>query len=156
MAAKANHSYTKQDVEMSSSGQEEGKGSEEQPMIDPITGIPTPFKDERSLKKPIIEVTNMEVDVIAKKPRVSNQGREIVTLEYDEEESINRIQGFPIQEEPSHSKEVSHIVSHLVSHSISNSKRTISQIVLTEQSSKPAMDVKQYTFDAETSLYDSK
>ena len=31
----------------------------------------------------------------------------------------------------------------------------MSQIVLTEQSSKPAMDVEQYTFDIETSLYDS-
>ena len=58
-------------------------------MIDPIIGIPTPFKDERSLKRPIIEMTNMEVDVTAEKPRISNQGREIVTLEDDEEESIN-------------------------------------------------------------------
>ena len=65
-------------------------------MIDPTTGIPTPFKDERSLKRPITEMTNMEVDVTAKKPRISNQGKEIVTLEDDEEESINQIQGFPI------------------------------------------------------------
>ena len=77
-------------------------------------------------------------------------------MEDDEEESINQIQGFPIQEKPSHSKEVSHTVSHSISHSISNSDRTISQMVLTEQSSKPAMDVQRYTFDAKTSLYDSK
>ena len=95
-------------------------------MIDPITGIPTPFKDEKSLKRLITEVTNMEVDTTAKKPRLSSQGKEIVTLEDDEEESINQIQGFPIQEELSHSKEVSHIVSPSVSHSISNSERTIS------------------------------
>ena len=44
-------------------------------MIDPITGIPTPFKDERSLKRPIIEVTNMEVDTTAKNPRVFSQGQ---------------------------------------------------------------------------------
>jgi hypothetical protein len=36
-------------------------------------------------------MTNMEVDVTAKKPRISNQIKEIVTLEDDEEESINRI-----------------------------------------------------------------
>ena len=89
---------------MPSSGQEEDKGSEAQTMIDTITGIPTRFKDEKSLKRPVTEVTNMEVDATAKNPRVSNQGREIVTLEDDEEESINQIQGFPIQEEPSHSK----------------------------------------------------
>ena len=58
-------------------------------MIDPITRIPTPFKDERSLKRPITEVTNMEVDTTAKKPNVSIQGKEIVALEGDEEESIN-------------------------------------------------------------------
>jgi len=58
-------------------------------MIDPITRIPTPFKDEIYLKRPITKVTNMEVDVIAKKPIISNQGREIVTSEDDEEESIN-------------------------------------------------------------------
>ena len=76
-------------------------------MTDRIIGIPTPFKDERSLKRLITKVTNMEVDTIVKKPRVSSQGKEIVTLEDDEEESIIQIQGFQIQEESSHSKEVS-------------------------------------------------
>ena len=65
-------------------------------MIGPITGKPTPFKDERTLKRPITEVTNIEVDTTAKNPRVSSQGKEIVTLEDDEEESINRIEEFPI------------------------------------------------------------
>ena len=60
---------------MSSSGKEEDKGSKAQTMIDPITGIPTPFMDERSLKRPITKVTNMEVDVTTKKPRVSNKGK---------------------------------------------------------------------------------
>ena len=156
LVAESNHNYTEQDVEVSSSGQEEYNGSEAQTMIDPIIGIPMPYKDEISLKRPIIKVTNMEVDVTAKKPRVSNQRKEIVTLEDDEEESINQIQGFLIQEEPSHSKEVSHTIYHSDSHSISNSERTISQIVLTEKCSKPTMDVQQYTFDAETSLFDSR
>ena len=44
-------------------------------MVDPITGILTPFKGERSLKRPIIEVINMEIDTTAKKPRVSSQGK---------------------------------------------------------------------------------
>lgn len=130
-------------------------------MIDPIIGIPTPFKDERSLKRPIIEMAYMEVDVTTKKPTVSNQDNEIVTLDDDEEEYINQIQGFPIEEESSHSKEVSHSISHPVSHSIShfvsNSEITISQVVLTEQHSKPIMDVQQYIFhQRESSLYYSK
>ena len=96
-------------------------------------GIPTPFKDERSLKRPLIEMTNMEVDVSTKITRVSNQDKEIVTLVNDEEESMNQIQGFPFQEECSHSKGVSHSVSTL--------ERTISQVVLYDHKSKPTMDV---------------
>ena len=102
-------------------------------MIDPTTGILTPFKDERSLKRPITYMTNMEVDVSTKRSKVSNQDKKIVTLDDDEEESINQIQGFPIEEECSHSKGVSH--------SVSTSERTISQVVLTEQKSKPTMDL---------------
>lgn len=126
LEAKANHSYTRQDVEMSNNGQEEDKGWKAQIMVDPIIGILTPFKGERSLKRPVSEVTNIEIDTIAKKPRVSSQGKEIVTLVDDDEESINQIQGFTIQEEPSHSKEVSHVVSPSVSHSTSNLERIIS------------------------------
>ena len=74
----------------------------------------------------------MEIDTTAKRTRVFGQGKEIVTLEDDEEESINQIQGFPITEEPSHSKEASHATSSSISHSTSHSERTISQIVLTE------------------------
>ena len=58
-------------------------------MIDQIIGIPTPFKDEISLKRPITEMTDMEVDVTTKNPRISNQDKEIVTLDKDEEDSIN-------------------------------------------------------------------
>lgn len=76
---------------MSSNEQEEDKGSEAQVMVDPITGTITPFKGERSLKIPATEVTNMEIDTTTKKPKVSTQGKEIVTLEDEEEESINQI-----------------------------------------------------------------
>ena len=100
---------------------------------------------------------DMEVDVTTKRPRVCKQDKEILTLHNDEEEYINKIQGFLIEEESSQSKEVSHSVSHSVSHFVSNSGRTISQVVLTKQNSKPIMDVQQYTFEkAESSLYDSK
>lgn len=81
---------------MSSNGQEEEKGSEAQIMVDPITRILTPFKAEISLKRPITKVTHMEIDTTTKNLRVSSQGKEIVTLEDEEEESINQIQGFPI------------------------------------------------------------
>lgn len=125
-------------------------------MVDPIKGKITPFKGERSLKRPATDVTNMEIDTTTKKPRVSTQGKEIVTLQDDEEKSISQMQGFLITEEPSHSKEASHPTSPSISHSTSHSERTITQIVLPEQSLKPAMDVQQYVFDAENSIYESK
>ena len=83
-------------------------------MVDPITGTITPFKGERYLKIPITMVTNMEIDTTTKKPRVSSQGKEIVTLEDEEEEYINQMQGFPIIEETSHSMEAAHPSSPLV------------------------------------------
>jgi len=73
--AKANHSYTGRDAEMSSSGKKEDKGSKERTMIDTITGTLTPFKGERSLKRPITEITNIEVDTTVKKERVFTQGK---------------------------------------------------------------------------------
>ena len=96
LALKANHSYIEQDDDMSSNEQYKDKELEAHVMVDPITGINTPFKGERSLKRPVTEVTDMEIDNVAKKPRVSSQGKEIVTLEDEEEECINQIQGFPI------------------------------------------------------------
>ena len=58
-------------------------------MVDLVTGTITPFKGERTLKRPTTEVTNMEIDTVAKKPRVPTQGKEIVTLDDDDEEPIN-------------------------------------------------------------------
>ena len=141
---------------MSNNEQEEDKGSEAQVMVDPITCTITPFKGKRSLKRHATEVTNMEIDTTTNKPRVSTQGNEIVTLEDDEEESINQMKGFPITKEPSHSKEASHPTSPLVSHSTSHSERTISHIVLTKQNLKLVIVVQQYAFDANNSLYESK
>ena len=73
---------------MSNNEQEEDKRSEEQTMVDVVTSKITPFKGERTLKRLAIEVTNMEIDFAAKMPRVSMQGKEIVTVDYDDEESI--------------------------------------------------------------------
>ena len=68
----------------------------------------------------------MEIDTAAKKPRVSTQGKEIVTVDDDDEESINQTKGIPITEEHSHSKESSHPTSPSLTHFASQSERTIS------------------------------
>ena len=95
-------------------------------MVDPTTSTITPLKGEITLKSPATKVTNMEIDTATKKPRVCTQGKEIVTLDDDDEESINQTNGFPITKEPSHSKEASHPASPSLSHSTSHSERTIS------------------------------
>ena len=141
---------------MSNNDQEEDKGSKEQAMVDPITGTITPFKGERTLKRPAIEVTNIEIDTAAKKPRVSTQGKEIVTLDDDDDESINQTKEIPITEENSHSRETSHPSSPSLTHSTSHYERTISQMVITEHSSKPVIDVQQFVFDIDNSPYEYK
>lgn len=132
LALIANHSYIEHDVDMSSNEQEEHKGSKAQVMVDPITGTITSFKGERTLKRPATKVTNMEIDTTTKKLKVSTQGKEIVTLENDEEESINQTKGFPITKELSHSKEASHPTCPSLSHCTSHSERTISRVVISE------------------------
>ena len=89
LALIANHNYIEKDVNMSSNEQEEDEGSEEKEMVYPVTRTITPFKGERTLKRPATEVTNMEIDIVAKKPKVSTQGKEIVTVDDDDKDSVN-------------------------------------------------------------------
>ena len=69
-------------------------------MFDPITGIITPFKGERTIERLATEVTNMDIDIGTKKPIIYIQGKEIVDLDNDDEESINEIKEIQITEEP--------------------------------------------------------
>ena len=117
----ANHSYIEQNVNTSNNDQEEDKGSQEQEMVDPITGVITPFKGERTLKRPVTEVTNMDIDTATKKPRISIQGKEILDLDNDDEESINQIKGIHITKEPTQSKGESRPTSPCATHSTSHS-----------------------------------
>ena len=118
-------------------------------MVDPITSTITPFNGEINLKRPATEVTKMEIDIATKKPKVSTQGKEIVTMDDDDEASINQAKGIQIIEEPSHNTEASHLASPSLSHCTYHFERTISQMVITEHSSKPVIDVQQFVFDKE-------
>jgi hypothetical protein len=91
----------------------------------------------------------MDIDTATKKPKISTQGKEIVPLDDDDEESINQIKGIQITEEPAQSKEASHLASPSATHSRSHfdSERTISQIVTTGQSSKTVINVQNFVFD---------
>ena len=91
----------------------------------------------------------MEVDVSNKRAKSSAYDKHIITLEDDEEESINQLQRTFIEEERAQEQETSQ--------SVSSSERTISQVVLTEQQSQPSINIQHFTFDqAKTSIYQSK
>lgn len=100
----------------------------------------------------------MDIDTATKKPRIYAQGKEIVDLDNDDEESINQINGIQITEEPTKSKEASHLASPSATHSTSHShyEKTISQMVTTRQISQPIINVHQFVFNIEDSPYESK
>ena len=136
LALMANESYIEHDIDITGDEREVDKGSEEQIMVDLVTRLITPFKGERTLKRPATDITNMEIDTASKKPRVSAQGKEVVGLDDDDDEhSINQIKGIQIIEDLSQSREASHQASPSATHSTSHSERTISHMVTTRQSS---------------------
>ena len=67
----ANKRYIEHDVDMTRDEQEVDKGPEEQTMVDPVIGLITPFKGEKTLKSPATDITDMEIDTSSKKSRVS-------------------------------------------------------------------------------------
>ena len=91
LALMANKSYIGHNDNMAGDEHAVDKGSEEKTMVDPITGLITPFKGGKTLKRPTIDITNMEIDTTSKKPRVSALGKEVVDLDDDDddEHSIN-------------------------------------------------------------------
>ena len=90
LALMVNKSYIEHGVGMTGDEQEVEKGSEEKTMVDPVTGLITPFEGEKTLKRPATDIINMEIDTTSKKPMVSAQGKEMVDLDDDDDEhSIN-------------------------------------------------------------------
>ena len=53
------------------------------------TKVPTPLKGEKSLKRHCTDTTDMEIDVSTKKARTFTQQIEVVSLDEDDEGSIN-------------------------------------------------------------------
>lgn len=107
------------------------------------------MKNEESLERPLTDVTEMEVDVPNKRAKSSAYDKKIITLEDDEEESINQLQRIVIEEERAQELETSQPVSSL--------ERIVSQVAPTEQQSKAYINIHHFTFDqVETSLYQSR
>ena len=78
----------------------------------------------------------MDIDITTKKPRVSTQGKEVVDLEEDDEESINKGKGTIVEEE--HNDQ---------SQTIYNSERSSSHLSLMETNKEPTIMFLKFTLD---------
>ena len=63
------------------------------------TEVPTPLKWEKSLKRHSTNTIDMEIYVSTKRARTSTQQIEVVSLDEDDEGSINQAKGTIIEEE---------------------------------------------------------
>ena len=83
----------------------------------------------------------MDVDPITKKPRISEQSKEIVDIDDDDERSINKGKATIVEEEPQDQ-----------SQSVSNTERTITNLAIVESSQGPTMVLQKFTLgEVETS-----
>ena len=78
----------------------------------------------------------MDIDITTKKPRVSAQGKDVVDLEEDGEESIFKGKGNIVEEE--HNDQ---------SQTVSNSKRSSSHLALVETNKESAIKFQKFTLD---------
>lgn len=105
------------------------------------TEVPTPLKVKKSLKRHSADTMDMDEDVATKRHRISEQSKEIVDIEDDDERSINKGKATIIEEE-----------SQGQSQSVSNTERTIINPAIVESSQGPAMVLHKFTLgEVETS-----
>ena len=100
------------------------------------TEVPTPLKGKKSLKRQFANTADMQIDVTTKKPRVFVQSKEIVDLEQDDEQFINKGKGTIVEEEPNDQ-----------SQTISNSERSSSHLAMVEANKAPAIMFQRFAFD---------
>ena len=78
----------------------------------------------------------MEIDITTKKPRVYVQSKEIVDLEEDDEQSINKGKGAIVEEE--HNDQ---------SQTVSNSERSSSHLAMVEANKEAAIMFQRFALD---------
>ena len=52
--------------------------------------MPTPLKEEKALKRHYADTMDMDEDVATKRPMISEQSKDIVNIDDDDERSINK------------------------------------------------------------------
>ena len=110
------------------------------------TEVPTPLKGEKSLKRHSIDTTSMEIDVLVKKDRTSAHPIEVVSINEDDEGSINKGKGTIFKEEQNDQ-----------SQTVSNFERSSSHLALVKSSKEPTMMIQKFPLDqVESSQFHSK
>ena len=104
------------------------------------------LKWEEFFERHSTDIADMEINITTKKPRVFVQSKEIVDLEEDDEESINKGR-FTIVEEEHNDR----------SQSMSNSERSTSQLDMVETNKEHVIMFQKFTLDqAKSSQFHSK
>ena len=104
--------------------------------------MPTPLKVEKYLKRHSSETVDMDVDPITKKPRISEQSKEIVDIDDGDEWLINKGKTTIVEEDPQDQSQL-----------VSNTERTITNPTIVESTQDPTMVFQKFTLDeVETSL----
>ena len=98
--------------------------------------VPTPLKGDKSLKRHSTNTTDMEIDITTKKPKVFVLSKEIVDLEEDDEQSINKSKGTIVEEE--HNNQ---------SQTVANSEKSSSHLAMLETNKEPTIIFQRFALD---------
>ena len=99
MAALANSDFLEQMGDNDNNDSSSERVNPDKAVVGQGIEVSTPLKGEKSLKRHSTDIVDMDIDITTKKPRVSTQGKEVVDLEEDDEESINKRKGTTVEEE---------------------------------------------------------
>ena len=89
LAALANIDFLEQIESVNGSKNNHNQSIQDQQIVNQAQ-IPTPFKAEKSLKRPSADVMEVDENTSVKRPRLEEAGEEIVEIEDDDDRSINK------------------------------------------------------------------
>ena len=146
LVALANSDFLEQVEDNGSNGSGSNMMNLDKDATEQRTEVPTPLKGEKSLKRHSTDTIDIEIDVSNKKARTFAQPIEVVSINEDDEGSINKGKGTIVEEEQNDQ-----------SQSVSKSERSSSHLALVESSKEPTMMIQRFTLhQAESSQFHSK
>ena len=95
----ANSDFLEQIADNGSNGSDSNMMNPDKAATKQRTKVPTPLKGEKSLKRHSIDIVDMDIDVSSKKARTSAQPIEVISINEDDEGSINKGKDTIVQQE---------------------------------------------------------